>query len=58
MSAEDKFKAGMWMLLAVYNEQMTHKEKTSVLRIAYRLLHESMRAINPSVVLGMDDIPF
>jgi len=58
MNAEEKFKAGMWMIKAVHSEPMTHREKDAILRIAYRLLRESMQAINPEVVTGIDDIPF
>jgi len=58
MSADEKFKAGMWMIKTVHDEDMTHREKTAILRIAYRLLRESMLAINPHVVLGEDEVPF
>lgn len=58
MDAGEKFQAGMWIIQATIYEQMSHREKTVMLKIAYRLIKEAMLSINASVILGNDSIPF
>lgn len=57
MTARDKFHAGLFMVLVCANEDLTHAEKTKILKVAYRLIREAMTTINPSV-MEQEDIPF
>lgn len=58
MSAEEKFKAAMWMLHTCREEQLSHKFKNTLIRVAYSLLFEAMTSLHPSITVGMDNIPY
>lgn len=58
MNGRNKLIAALWMLITVEKRDLTHRQKTEMLKLARGLLTEAVFELIPNILQDMDDIPF
>lgn len=58
MDARSKLIAALWMVITVEKTDMTHRQKTEMLKQARSLLMDALVELLPNILRDMDDLPF